>query len=182
MHSWITFGKGWLGETSKTAQEWHLVTSVQLSLSWGIPEKELGLDNADLKYRMRASLFFIIQVLKFRSDYCCVIEARRDLAKKNWSPPSEEENQGGKDNQNILPPPFVQYLTSHCPNLLKEFSFQRSRGVWNGQFNLYSKLFGYLAKYEYYSFNSKIQQMTTDHNQQWIQPDGSFHKLGQNLG
>ena len=117
-----------------------------------------------------------------RSDYCCVIEARRDLAKKNWSPPSEEENQGGKDNQNILPPPFVQYLTSHCPALLKEFSFQRSRGVWNRQFSLDSKLFRYLAKYEYYSLKSKIQQMTTDHNQRWIQPEGSFHKLGHKQG
>ena len=119
--------------------------------------------------------FFLVQVLRFHEVRLLLLcdSGKTRFSKKElikWSPPSEQENQGGKDDQNILPPPFVQNLTSHCPALLKESSFQRS-GVWNRQYSLDFNLFGYLANYEYYSFNSKIQQITTDHNQQWFQSE-----------
>ena len=120
--------------------------------------------------------FFLVQVLRFHEVRLLLLcdSGKTRFSKKElikWSPPSEQENQGGKDDQNILPPPFVQNLTSHCPALLKESSFQRSIEVWNRQYSLDFNLFGYLANYEYYSFNSKIQQITTDHNQQWIQSE-----------
>ena len=84
--------------------------------------------------------FFLVQVLRFHEVRLLLLcdSGKTRFSKKElikWSPPSEQENQGGKDDQNILPPPFVQDLTSHCPcwrsfhsNAQEEFETDNS--VW----------------------------------------------------